>query len=205
MHFRTHEEGASAAKHIVCLALLILSTVPSVSQAKSNVDLSIRTSRSSFSPGEEIKLDVIVKNGSDQPLPIFATLGAGGAAEGANEVDVRDMLGNRLPRIDVRKLSHNGKTRTIPKPGGSQRGLVLKSGEEFRDYTLLNHLFDLSKPGIYFVTAIESTPTPSADGKSPWTSVKSNTIQIEIIAKGSSRQYGNALFQVPGDWWAIRK
>ena len=169
------------ARRLILLASIGATSV--FSQSAPTIAISLHTSSASFSPGQDIKLEVTVKNTSVEPVTIFKASGAGGEAEAANSIEVRDVSGNLLPRADVREVKKNGRTIIVGKRWMSRAELILHPGEDFSDYTKLNRLFDLSKPGTYSVNAIESIPTSSSGGTTDWIKVTSNTIQIAIIAK----------------------
>lgn len=165
------------------LQLAFLAASVTSSQSRPTVAISINTPSASFTAGQDIKLDLIVKNISQELVTIFKATGAGGEAEAANSIEVRDVSGNLLPRADVREIKKNERTIVVGKRWMSRAELILQPGEEFSDYTKLNRLFDLTKPGTYSVNAIESIPSSSSGGTTDWIKLTSNTIQITIKAK----------------------
>jgi hypothetical protein len=167
-------------KSIAALAVLAaaLQTV-CFAQGKSPISVSITTPAPVAKIGEAIKVDVTVKNTSDRSVKLYKALGPDGQAEAANQIDVLDGDGKKLPRIDGLAVEVRGQIyhRQMPM---SRTMIRLDPGQSNEDFLILSSLFDLSKPGKYTVTVGHGlrVDVPGAD---PYLlNVPSNTITITV-------------------------
>ena len=70
--------------------------------------------------------------------------------------------------------------------GGSRKGVTLKPGEEFLDFTILNHIFDLSRPGVYAVSVGRDFSLNNGPSPTIYTAI-SNLIKITILDSEKSQ------------------
>jgi hypothetical protein len=127
-------------KSIAVFALLA-AALQSVCIAQLNppVTVTITTPTPVTKSGAEIRIDVTVVNTSDNTIKIVKAPGPDGHADAANQVEVYDAEGNKIP------LAHR-------QMWISRKTVPVEPGKSYVDYLTLSKLFDLSKPGKYTVT-----------------------------------------------------
>ncbi len=139
-------------KSIAALAVLAAALQTAcIAQVKSPITVSITTPSQVAKIGEAIRVNVTVKNTSDHSVKLYKALGPDGQAEAANQIEVLDVDGKKLPRIDGLAVQVRGQIyhRQMPM---SRTMIRLDPGQSNEDFLILNNLFDLSKPGKYRVT-----------------------------------------------------
>jgi hypothetical protein len=126
---------------------------------------------------------------SDHPVEIYTASGAGGGrAELDCGVFVRDASGNLLPRADTRtRVLGDGRTITVRDSAFNRKRKTLEPGEKFQDFTILNHLFNLSKPGAYTVVVKKDIPVEGTRPETKLYTATSNTIEITMLASEDTR------------------
>lgn len=174
----------------IFLVAAAMTLPPCVSgQQNAPVTLSISAPSTVLKVGEQVRLEVIAKNSSGQMVKIYTASGKpnGGEAEDYNGIDVRDAQGKMLPRIDGRPITR--RDGTIMRTHGlfSLRPVALAPGEQFRDFTVLNRLFDLTKPGTYTVTVKQEIRLDNAVPEPMRATSTSNTLTITIVAPATSQ------------------
>jgi len=164
-------------------------TMNASGQNESPVQISIRTETPTIKRGSEIKLQIVLSNVSDHPVDIYTASGTGGGeAEDDNGIYVRDASGSLTPRVDGRSVTRSdGKLIRMRSGPSSRRGVTLQPGEQFRDFTILSHLFDLGKPGVYTVTAKQDIRLDQASPQPTLATATSNTIQITVIDPSAAK------------------
>jgi hypothetical protein len=135
--------------------------------------------QSTFEAGTAVRLDVIVRNLSDEADLIPKV---DGHAEDYLHIEVRAQDGKQLERIDRQTLLRNGKTYSFPKRGwGSRKLETIKPNDESRNYLVLSNLFDLCKPGTYSVSAKAELQKPYSGPEIKW--VETAAEEIEFVVK----------------------
>jgi hypothetical protein len=150
-----------------------------IAQVKSPITVSITTPSQVAKIGEAIRVNITVKNTSDHSVKLYKALGPDGQAEAANQIEVLDADGKKLPRIDGPAVQVRGQIyhRQMPM---SRTMIRLDPGQSSEDFLILSNLFDLSKPGKYTVTVGHGlrVDVPGAD---PYLmNVPSNTITVTL-------------------------
>jgi hypothetical protein len=170
------------AVQTIAIVSMLAGTMPVVSpaQTSSPVRVVIETQDVSPKSGARIDLKITVTNRSDQPISVYRVPGPDGQAEAVNKIEVRDPSGQLLARIDGRPVTVNGKLRMLPKRWLTRAGVILKPGEELKDFAVLTNLFDMTRPGAYEVTVRHElrVDDPGPDIKFLYT--RSNTIKITV-------------------------
>jgi hypothetical protein len=134
--------------------------------------------QSTFEAGTAVKLDVIVRNLSDE-LDLIPKVD--GHAEDYLHIEVRASDGKQLERIDRQTLSKNAKTYSFPKRGwGSRKLETIKPHDESRNYLVLSALFDLSMPGAYSVSAKADLQRPNSGPEIKWVETAAEKIQFVV-------------------------
>jgi hypothetical protein len=164
--------------HISAIALFCLAHCLG---QKPPVTLKIQLAGSSFTKGTPIKLDVVVKNISKKEVNVWkASPQVDGEAEAYVHVEVRDSAGKALFRIDGVTIVRNGKKYTFPKPWNTRKGVSVAPRRTLRDFLLLSNLFDLSKPGLYIVSAKLEDAWPDSGPEMKLWDADSNQIRFKI-------------------------
>jgi hypothetical protein len=159
-------------------------TVPAYPQstgetARARYTLTIRGKQNSFKVGDEIRVAVTWKNTSGQPVlnaPEIPT------AETKYRVYVQDEKGVLATetkmgrRIRTRKGEQGQDTVTVTQTGPFK---YFQPGETMTEEIVLNKVYDLSKPGTYFVRV-----QPQGDSDA---SAQSNTVMITLTENVSDR------------------
>jgi len=139
--------------------------------AQQSFTISISTAQSSFKATREIRLQVIITNTSQQEIAV-GNAGGEAAELSGYEIIVFDDKGNAPPETRY----HKGVRRedpNIPVGTGSLVKVSLGPGQSLKDATILNRLYDLSKPGNYTIQVQRTDPETK-------TVVKSNIITLTI-------------------------
>lgn len=176
---------ASVLCVLAVLASLAL-TANCVAERKGDVSISIHASPSEATSGTQIKLFVSVKNMSDSFISVRRP--DPGHAEDMVNIDIFGANGNKLKCIDfhTHTITVNGKRITVHEyfAGSSP---FLDPGKTWTAYTILNNLFDITKPEKYRVSAnnVWVSAWGPSDGKSgsKLVDVKSNIITITVTPK----------------------
>jgi len=128
------------------LSLMVaVATVSSVTAAP--LVLSIAAQPPMVKSGRDIRVDVDLVNRSDQPIPLSVTTGSG-SAEFDYEINVTRQDGRPVERTDYGLSLAGAGTLVL---GVGRRSLALRPGRSFQDYFTLNKIFDVARPGTYFV------------------------------------------------------
>lgn len=169
-------------KRMIAISLLTaaLQTV-CMAQQKSALAVLISTPTPVLTSGQQIRLDVSVTNTSDQAVRILKALGSDGHAEAVNRVEVYDSDGNKLSRTDGPAVQINGQTHHLLKRGMSRKTVPLEPGKSDKNFLILSHLFNMSKPEKYTVMVRQERmdldqPRP----QDRFSFVSSNTITIMV-------------------------
>lgn len=166
--------------HLLVLGLPLAAQVQSVSP----IQISIQAKPSTVERGEEVKLEVTLKNvsGGSVTIPLSRP-------ECDNVVEVRDVAGDHPARVDGRSIrSARGLTTRVPCADIlSRKYKKLDPGEDTQDSVVLNKIFDLSKAGVYSVTVVRDidvdhrTPNPSL------VRTVSNTIRVTVVGSPAAQ------------------
>jgi hypothetical protein len=141
-------------KVIATITLWIAAQILCLAQQKVPIAVSISTPVPVVQSGNEIRINVSVRNLSDEPISLLKALGPDGQAEAVNHLEVFGADGKRLYRIDgPSHRSKDGVVSHLVKGGISRTSVSVAPGETSVDFLVLSNLFDLSKPGIYTVVA----------------------------------------------------
>jgi len=124
--------------------------------------------------GSEVKVKIILKNTSDREITIART-NAVSQAECHFLIEVRDVHGQSAPDTDFGRgiMGRETKKRVILYWGDAF--FTLKPNETLEDEAVVTKLYDLSRPGKYFIQATRQFPEQLGKGQ-----VKSNTIEITV-------------------------
>jgi hypothetical protein len=138
--------------------------------------------------GEEVRLEIMVTNTSDQTVEIYTASGRpdGGEAEDYNGIDVRDADRKLLPRTGGHQFERSDGTVVLHRSTLSLRPAALAPGERFHDYTTLSRLFDLTKPGTYVVTVRQDVRLDHAVPEPKRVTATSNTITVTVLPADQS-------------------
>ena len=125
--------------------------------------------------GSEVKIGIVLKNTSDREIAVGRT--SVSQAEFHYLVDVRDGKGHPAPNTEYgrRIMGREAGERTIIFSSGDAL-FTLKPNETLEDEAVVSKLYDLSRPGKYFIQAIRKPLEKVSTGQ-----VKSNTITITIV------------------------
>jgi len=135
--------------------------------------LSIRAKHDEFRVGEEIRIEIVLKNISAQPLlaaPVIPT------AETSYRAYVQDEKGNSAPETRLSRQLRSDKdeagreTVTVFETGPVG---YLQPGESTKEEIILGRLYDLSRPGKYTVRV---QALRDVDGVA-----KSNPVSITVV------------------------
>jgi hypothetical protein len=147
--------------------ILVMSLQPVLSaQPKSPVAVRITTPEPTVKGGVEVRIDIAVKNISDQPTRILQS--PTGHAEAINRVRAYDSKGNSLSLI-----------------GGSRHFISIKSmflnpGASTDEFLILSKLFDLSRPDTYTVAVDQELQLDAPRREDRRLFVQSNTLLITV-------------------------
>jgi len=133
--------------------------------------------------GEDVRLEITVTNTSDRTVEIYTASGRpdGGEAEDYNRIDVRDADRKLLPRSSSHSSERSDGAVVLHRSTLSLRPAALAPGERFHDYTALNRLFDLTKPGTYVVTVKQDVRLDHAVPEPGRVTATSNTITLTVL------------------------
>ena len=168
-------------RSIKAFAILAVALQPiCLAQQKSPISVSIVTPTPITQSGTDVRVNVTVTNVSDQPVKLYKAPGPDGQAEAANQVDVYDSDGKKLPRIDGPAIQMHGQTSHLPKRWISRTTVLVAPGQSCNDHLILSDLFDLKKPGTYTVTVRHEMRVHNSNSEDPLISVPSNTITVTL-------------------------
>lgn len=181
---------ASALCAIAALSSLILAG-SAIAERNGGVTITIHASQSKVISGAPIKIIISVANQSKYGLNVIPP--DPGHAEEMVDVEVRNSKMKKLPRIDFHTIMLGGKPISWPDDGlrGGSSGVVLP-GKTWTASAMLNHLFNMRKPGKYTVTAsgewmgveVKRGAKPNKfDAESKNFAIKSNTVVITVMPK----------------------
>ena len=124
--------------------------------------------------GTEVKVKIVLKNTSDREFTLAKT-NAVSQAEFHFLVAVRDSHGQPAPDTEYGRgiMGREIKKRVIIFAGDAF--FTLKPNETLEDEAIVNKLYDLSRPGKYFIQVTRQFPEQLGKGQ-----VKSNTIEITV-------------------------
>lgn len=173
-------------RNTVPIAAILFATIvgwTALAQPSNPVTLSIATDTPTATTGEEIRLNILIKNVSSGPADIYTASGSGdGRADLDYSISVRDGSGAPLPRIDAKKrVLPSGRIIVIHNEGFNRKKRTLEPGEQRLDFAILNHLFDLSRAGTYTVEVKKDIPIDGTRPETKLESISSNTITITVI------------------------
>lgn len=161
-------------------AVIMATAMPFAALAQAPVTVSIATPNPVVKVGETVKVVITAVNVSHQVHFVFKAPAADGHAEAGCTVFVMNSHGKKLERIDGRPIVIHGKVHHLPMGWISRRVVKLTPGKTSVDFMILNRLFDLSRPGTYFVKVAEEVLTYAPDGKASFLEIPSNTITIKV-------------------------
>ncbi len=143
------------------IALLIcLSNIHSMAQdAKQSFVISISSPSTTWKSTDSIRLDVAVKNLTDQRIQVSSSR----SAWETGEILIRDGSGNVIPPIQ--------NPQTVFRSSGSS--IVVKPGKDYTESFNISKQFDLTKPGQYSLQIEKKDPSSN-------TVVKSNILVLTI-------------------------
>lgn len=151
-------------RNVLFLAIIGLAiSISAAAQTPDPFSLTISTPEPEIPAGSVIRLNIRVKNVSEEPIG-FVTRGQS-RAEQSFTINVLDDAGKPVPKTQYGNSLHPERGRAV---GGS-----LNPGQEGEEFTILSRVFDLSMPGKYLVQ-VERTD------RRRQTTVKSNTITIWV-------------------------
>ena len=157
-------------RSVVALTLLASCLqISALAQQRVPITVTISTPTPVAKSGTEIRIDVSVKNTSDQTIPILKALGFDGQTEFVNHPHVFDAKGEPVAWIAGRHSGLSRKTITV-EPGKSED-----------DFMILSKLYDMTKPGAYKVVVqheLEHFGVHHPDERFQF--VRSNELQITV-------------------------
>lgn len=141
-------------------------------RSKAPLSVDITVPQDAVPIGSDIKIGVSITNMSSHLVSFLRTPG-GDHGELLMEIEVTDEQGNPVPGT---KYGESLKEHGIDSLEGSRITERLKPGESFKDYVVLNRLYDLSHPGKYTVYAKQRIPDHLGGGV-----VKSSPVTLTLI------------------------
>ncbi len=128
--------------------------------------------------GTEIRVHVVLKNISDRVF-FVDTIGGPSLADINFSIFIHDAMGNEIPKS---KLFPNGRPRA-----GSAGFISVQPGETLEQDAPLSYLYDMNKPGQYFVhitrSASDASASPGPHRSDPRNNsiVSSNEVTITVL------------------------
>jgi hypothetical protein len=119
--------------------------------ARKPYTLTIRAKQNTFKVGEEIRINILWKNTSDQPVSVAPVIPT---AETSYKVFVEDEKGNLAAETKLGRRLRTGKDEAGQTTVSVFETAPIRSvqpGESLNEEVVLNKLYDLSKPGKYTV------------------------------------------------------
>lgn len=172
------------SSYAVMALVSVLFTSNATAEHNSGVTITIHAVQSKVKSEMPIKIIVSVTNTSKDFISVIFP--EQGHAEEMVNLEVRNKRGKRLQRIDFHTVMVGGKP--IRWPDNGLRGgsnPLLDPSQTWTATATLNHLFNMSKPGKYTVSA--DGPWMSIDGfgggKLRPINVRSNIVTITVIPK----------------------
>jgi len=123
------------------------------------ISLKLATDTNPVKVGTEVKVTITVKNEGQEAIMI-----ADGTSEHIYKVDVRDNLGNPVPEKKHLRIFSIG-------------GMTLYPGRSHTDEIVLSNMYDLSRPGTYFVMVGRN---PKVEPESGTENLRSNLLVINV-------------------------
>jgi hypothetical protein len=178
-------------KMLVSVLAIVVGTAASATPAHSQTAansggpprhaLTIRAKQDEFKVGDEIRIEIALKNSSNQQFlvaPVIPT------AEISYRTYVQDEKGDLAPETKYGRRLRIGKDeagRDTVIVGESAPLRYLQPGESLKEEIILNRLYDLSKPGRYMVRVQAQSDVAGM--------AKSNAITITVVSdtKGDAR------------------
>ena len=164
---------------LYCALALFSSAICAAQQPAA--ELEIHLPAKTFKAGLPIKLEVIIRNVSTRDFVVpKVSPGTEGMADAYTDVEVIDSSGQKLLRIDGQTLVKSGKSYTISKRWLTRRGAIVEPNGTLRDFLVLTSLFDLSKPGVYNISARAEIPAPDSGPQIKWIEAVSNRASFAV-------------------------
>lgn len=156
---------------ILGLSLMLSLGAAAVSSAPVvTLSLSIAARPFMVKSGQDIRVDINITNGSNKPMPL-AVSNAEGHAEFNYDIQVMRQDKRPVGRTDYGRSLVGAGTLSI---GFSNRLIYLKPGQSQSDYFVLNKIYDVSRPGVYFVQ-IQQAPVAGTNA-----TARSNSIEVVV-------------------------
>lgn len=167
----------------IAVFVLLTAALPAiaVAQQRSPITVSIMTPTPVTKSGTDVRVNITVTNTSGHAVKLYKALGPDGQAEAANQVDVYDGEGKKLPRVDGRTMHVRGETYHLPKQWISRKKILVETGQSSDDFLVLSNLFDISKPGEYAVSVRQEMRTDDSDPDVKLIYATSNRITVTVL------------------------
>jgi hypothetical protein len=127
------------------------------------------TAPSSVKSGQDIRVDIVITNGSKQPMQLGVVNGEGNA-EFNYDINVTRQYNQQVERTNYGLSVAGTGTQAVR---FSMRLINLPSGQSYADYFTLNEVYDVSIPGVY-VVQVQQQPVAGR------ATAQSNTIKIVV-------------------------
>src|SRR5579864_703131 len=125
--------------------MAVLLTPATTQAAQQSFSITVATPKNAFKMGDEVRIQVLVKNTSDHVLALFKPVDAGFL-----EVEIFDSKGNVVPlKESVAKMEQENASNAIYLPTQSLVACPLYPGQVLRDTLVANARYDLKQPGTY--------------------------------------------------------
>jgi hypothetical protein len=157
---------------VVFLSAMFVTAEASLAQDKKpEFSVTISTPNSTVESGSDIRLDITLTNVLERDI-LVGKVPRRGQAEITFVIDVRDSEGKEPVETEYGIKVH-GKSKGPFGLNARVWSIRLKPGGTLKDYSLLNHIYDLSQPGTYTVKAHR------IDAESN-TVVESNVVTVDV-------------------------
>jgi hypothetical protein len=147
------------------IAILFFQLAYAVAKSPAPISLNIATDVNPVRVGEEVKITAMVRNETQEPIVI-----ADGQTDGIYKVEMRDSLGSPVPERNRYRFYSIG-------------GMKLDPGQSHKDEIVLSHMYDLSRPGRYFVVVGRNSRIEPESGTE---GVRSNVLVINVTQAEAS-------------------
>lgn len=153
------------------LAIITAGSVSCFAQeAKPPLIISISTPDPVIKLGADIRLDLVIKNTSQQDVRFARSKGD---AEFDYEIDARNQNGKEIPETAYGHKIHSKESTNTLRRGGMVL-ITLVPSQEYTQSTTLNKIYDFSEPGTYVIQVQRRNP----EGK---TLLKSNKLVVTVV------------------------
>ena len=157
--------------YTVIVACVLGAACAQTSPPQTPVTLQITSSEPTIKTGSAAKLQVTLINHSQSPLSVLTTPGQVNA-ELWYDVQLRDANGTEVPKTKYKKILEGTEKGHVASSAISQ---TIPRGGSLKEEISLANLYDLSRPGKYFVHVERVLPASFGT-----TRIKSNVIDITV-------------------------